>query len=95
MKKPLCAREKVSARGGMALACAAAVVAPDGHARVVLGGVGDRPLRFEGPTDELPAAVEAAVEPEEDVFVSAAFRRRLAGVCARRALARAKEDAGA
>jgi carbon-monoxide dehydrogenase medium subunit len=78
-----------------ALACAAAVVAPDGHARVVVGGVGDRPLRFEGPADELPAAVEAAVEPEEDAFVSAAFRRRLAGVCARRALARAEEDAGA
>ena len=87
--------EEAQRADDFALACAAAMVAPDGHARVVLGGVGDRPLRFEGPTDELPAAVEAAVEPEEDVFVSAAFRRRLAGVCARRALARAKEDAGA
>ena len=87
--------EEAQRADDFALACAAAVVLPDGHARVVVGGVGDRPLRFEGPADELPAAVEAAVEPEEDAFVSAAFRRRLAGVCVRRALARAEEDAGA
>jgi CO/xanthine dehydrogenase FAD-binding subunit len=70
---------------------AAAVVAPDGAARVVVGGVGDRPLRFDGEARELPATVESAVEPEDDAFVSARFRRRLAGVCAERALAEAQE----
>ena len=68
---------------------------PDGRARVVVGGVGDRPLRFDGDPGELAATVESAVEPEEDAFVSAAFRRRLAGVCVRRALALAREDAAA
>jgi CO/xanthine dehydrogenase FAD-binding subunit len=61
-------------------------VEPNGRARVVVGGVGDRPLRFDGAADELPAAVEAAIEPEDDAFVSAEFRRKLAGVCAGRAL---------
>jgi len=85
--------EEAQRADDFALACAAAIVAPDGQARVVVGGVGDRPLRFDGTVDELPAVIESAVEPEEDAFVSAAFRRRLAGFCARRALARAQEDA--
>ena len=83
--------EEAQRADDFALACAAAVVGVDGRARVVVGGVADRPLRFEGSGDELPATVEAAVEPEEDAFVSAEFRRRLAAVCARRALARAQE----
>lgn len=78
--------EEAQRADDFALACAAAVVEPDGGARVVVGGVGDRPLRFDGAADELPEQVEAAVEPEDDAFVSAEFRRRLAGVCARRAL---------
>jgi carbon-monoxide dehydrogenase medium subunit len=85
--------EEAQRADDFAVACAAAVIAPGGEARVVVGGVGDRPLRFDGGVDELPAVVESVVEPEEDAFVSAAFRRRLAGVCARRALARAREDA--
>jgi len=85
--------EEAQRADDFALACAAAVVTPDGQARVVVGGVGDRPLRFDGATDELAAAVESAVEPEEEAFVSASFRRRLAGVCARRALVRARKDA--
>jgi CO/xanthine dehydrogenase FAD-binding subunit len=87
--------EEAQRADDFALACAAAIVQPDGRGRVVVGGVGDRPLRFDGAPDELAAAVESAIEPEEDAFVSAAFRRRLAGVCARRALARAREDAAA
>ena len=88
--------EEAQRADDFALACAAAVVEPDGRtARVVVGGVGDRPLRFDGASGELAATVESMVEPEEDAFVSAAFRRRLAGVCARRALARAREDAAA
>jgi carbon-monoxide dehydrogenase medium subunit len=75
-------------------------------ARVVVAGVADRPLRLraaeelaggEQESEALLARVAAAVEeslaPEEDAFVSAGFRRRLAGVCARRALARAWADA--
>jgi aerobic carbon-monoxide dehydrogenase medium subunit len=72
------------------------------EARIALAGVADRPLRVpqaeeaargEPFGDELlrrvQAAVEEAVEPEEDAFVSASFRKRLAGVCARRALEQA------
>ena len=87
--------EEAQRADDFALACAAAVVEADGRARVVLGGVGDRPLRFDGASDELAATAEAAVQPEEDAFVSAAFRRRLAGICARRALAQAREAAAA
>lgn len=87
--------EEAQRADDFAVACAAAVVEPDGSARIVVGGVGDRPLRFDGAADELAAAVESAIEPEEDAFVSAAFRRRLAGVCTCRALARAREDASA
>ena len=87
--------EEAQRADDFALACAAAVVKPDGGARVVVGGVGDRPLRFDGAPDELAAVVEAEVDPEEEAFVSAAFRRRLAVVCARRALARARQDAAA
>jgi aerobic carbon-monoxide dehydrogenase medium subunit len=87
--------EEAQRADDFALACAAAVVDEDGAGRVVVGGVGDRPLRFDGPADELPATVDAAVEPEEDAFVSAEFRRRLAGVCARRALEQAREAVAA
>jgi aerobic carbon-monoxide dehydrogenase medium subunit len=71
-------------------------------ARLALVGVADRPVRArtaeqlargEPLGEELlrrvQEAVEEAVEPEEDAFVSASFRRRLAGVCARRALEQA------
>jgi aerobic carbon-monoxide dehydrogenase medium subunit len=85
--------EEAQRADDFALACAAAVVDADGGARVVIGGVGDRPLRFDGAAGELAATVEAAVQPEDDAFVSAAFRRRLAAVCARRALERAGEAA--
>lgn len=88
---------------------AAAVTVKDGacaEARLVLGGVGAAPVPLAGVGELLQgeplsvalleragAAVEAAVEPEEDLSCSAAFRRRLAGVCARRALAGAWERA--
>jgi carbon-monoxide dehydrogenase medium subunit len=93
----LLAAELARRHGDFAIvAAAAAVQVEDGRctgARVVIGGVADRPLRFDGIAEELPAAVEAAVEPEDDAFVSAAFRRKLAAVCARRALERAREAA--
>jgi aerobic carbon-monoxide dehydrogenase medium subunit len=82
--------EEAQRADDFALACAAAVVAPDGQARVVIGGVADRPRLFSGAIDDLPPAVEAAVNPEDDAFVSARFRRRLAASCARRALTAAE-----
>jgi CO/xanthine dehydrogenase FAD-binding subunit len=87
--------EEAQRADDFALACAAAVVDAKGSARVVVGGVGDRPLRFDGEPEGLPATVTSVIEPEEDAFVSAEFRRRLAGVCARRALARAREAVAA
>jgi CO/xanthine dehydrogenase FAD-binding subunit len=87
--------EEAQRADDFALACAAAVADTDGGARVVVGGVADRPLRFEGAVEDLPETVESAVEPEDDAFVSADFRRRLAGICTRRALARAGEAVAA
>ena len=50
----------------------------------------------EGPTDLVYAfGYKSNIDADGEVPFHAAFRRRLAGVCARRALARAKEDAGA
>ena len=70
------------------------------QARLALAGVGGRPVRCE-PAEELcrgerlegaeldaiGRAVAEAVEPEDDAFVSAAYRTRAASVCAVRALA--------
>jgi carbon-monoxide dehydrogenase medium subunit len=71
-------------------------------ARVAFGGVGPAPLRVpaaeerlrgaEPTAERLGQAADAArdaLRPESDAFVSAAYRRLLAGVLARRALARA------
>lgn len=80
-------------------------------ARLALAGVGDRPLRVEAGEsicrgaaidepllDRIATAVADAVAPEDDTFVSAAYRTRAAGICAARALAsaweRAREGAG-
>lgn len=71
-------------------------------ARMAFGGVGSTPMRVSvaedlllgaEPTPErLAEAADAArdaLRPESDAFVSGAYRRHLAGVLARRALARA------
>ncbi len=71
-------------------------------ARVAVGGAGPVPVRMPAAEDALQGheptaarleqaarAVRAGIEPESDAFVSAAYRRLLAGVLARRALARA------
>jgi carbon-monoxide dehydrogenase medium subunit len=69
------------------------------EARLALAGVGERPERCapaeqacrgagleEATLAAVASAVEAAVSPEDDAFVSAAYRRRAAAVCARRAI---------
>jgi CO/xanthine dehydrogenase FAD-binding subunit len=71
-------------------------------ARLALAGVGATPVRVAAAEDVLrgqeptaerlaqaAAAARAALAPESDAFVSAAYRRLLAGVLAQRALARA------
>ena len=71
-------------------------------ARVALGGVGPVPLRATAAEDLLVGnpvsdrlfevaadAARQAVEPEDDIHASADYRRHLAGVLVRRALARA------
>lgn len=69
-------------------------------ARLALAGVADRPLRMEAGEapcrgaaldeallGEIAAAVSDAIEPEDDPFISAGYRKRVAGACAQRALA--------
>jgi carbon-monoxide dehydrogenase medium subunit len=71
-------------------------------ARLAFGGAGDRPVRVEAAEDalrgrepnaerlaEVAALARDRLAPQADAFVSAAYRRLLAGVLARRALARA------
>ncbi len=78
------------------------------QARVVLLGVGDGPVVSVGaaaalagaePGDEAfraaASAAEGEVDPPSDIHASAGYRRSLAGVLTRRALARAAERAGA
>jgi carbon-monoxide dehydrogenase medium subunit len=77
-------------------------------ARIALLSVGDGPvlaaqaaalLVGQAPSDELLRAAAAAVardiDPPSDIHASAAYRRHLAAVLTRRALARAFERAGA
>jgi carbon-monoxide dehydrogenase medium subunit len=76
------------------------------EARLALCGVGGAPVRAEeaeaalvgqaAGADAFEAAaraVRAAVEPEDDIHASAAYRRHLAGVLAVRALGKARERA--
>jgi len=77
------------------------------RARVVAFGVADRPIRIEtaeaalvgaAPTEEAcgaaAALVSEAVDPPGDIHASAAYRKRLSGALARRALADSLVPAG-
>jgi aerobic carbon-monoxide dehydrogenase medium subunit len=76
---------------------AAAVVSLDGSAELVLLRVATAPYRVDASSalkDEgALAGLLAGIEPEDDIEVSAAHRRRVAPVLARRALAEAAERA--
>jgi aerobic carbon-monoxide dehydrogenase medium subunit len=76
---------------------AAAVVSPDGGADLVLLRVAKAPYHVDAASAlEDDGALEgllAAIEPEDDIEVSADYRRRVAPVLARRALAEARERA--
>ena len=86
--------------GDFALAAAAVVVsrAGTGHARVVITGMGDGPLRIpaaesallkgrfsEAAINEAAIAVSAAVAPTDDLHAPAWYRKKIAGVMATRA----------
>ena len=77
------------------------------EARLALCGVGGAPVRAseaeaaivgrrldDGTLAEAAKATSAAVDPEDDLHATAAYRRHLAGVLAVRALRRAAERAG-
>lgn len=72
---------------------AAAVVSPDGHAELVLLSVASTPYRVDASAAVGdPGALEqllSGIEPPDDVEASASYRRRVAPVLARRALAQA------
>jgi CO/xanthine dehydrogenase FAD-binding subunit len=75
-------------RGDFAIAGVVAGVPPDGgDCRVAVFGAAGRPYLVEGPAGELPALAAARADPVSDVHGSAAYRRHLVGVLARRALA--------
>jgi carbon-monoxide dehydrogenase medium subunit len=91
---------EVSARyRDYAQVAAAAVVSVDGTAELVLLRVADTPYRLDASAAvEDDAALDellGGLEPADDVEVSAAYRRRVAPVLARRALREAAERAGA
>jgi carbon-monoxide dehydrogenase medium subunit len=87
-------------RGDYALVGVAAVVTlgADGKvasARVALCNAGVTPVLVAvDDLDGAPEQVRKAIDPPENVHASAAFRRHLAGVLTRRALAAALERAG-
>jgi carbon-monoxide dehydrogenase medium subunit len=70
---------------GFALAGAAALALADGRESVALTGVAGHPFLLDGPLEE--------AESMADTYVSAAYRRALAEVVARRALDRARKRA--
>jgi aerobic carbon-monoxide dehydrogenase medium subunit len=87
-------------KGDYAVCGVGAVVAPDGTARVALVSVGPGPVLVDlsdaadtGQVQEVEDLVDAAIEPEEDIHASADYRRHLAHVLVRRALADARADA--
>jgi aerobic carbon-monoxide dehydrogenase medium subunit len=69
------------------------------EARLALAGVSDRPIRFAAAEelcrgqaltgdclDRVAAATRDGISPEDDAFISGAYRTRAAATCARRAL---------
>jgi aerobic carbon-monoxide dehydrogenase medium subunit len=81
---------EVSRRHGDYAMCGVGAVVGDGAARVALIGVGQRPvvvaLADAGDPEAVTGAVDAAIEPEDDVHASADYRRHLAHVLVRRAI---------
>ena len=82
-------REIARRRGDFALIGVACVLPPDREPRLVFFGVGEKPVLISD-----PGAV-AELEPLEDLHATAEYRREAAATLAERALAEARERAGA
>ena len=87
--------------GDFALVAVAVALPEDGEPRIVLGGVGDVPVRAreaerlvaEGePFEEAARAAAAEIDPGFDLHASPDYRRRLAATLVRRALEEATGD---
>ena len=92
--------EEVARRHGDFAMVGAVVAVADGDARIALINVAEAPVRAteaeqaldQGAGIEEVAALAARdLEPSGDLHASAAYRKKVAGVCVRRALARATE----
>jgi carbon-monoxide dehydrogenase medium subunit len=86
-------REIARRRGDFALVGAACVAAPGAAVRVVLFGVGERPVAFDLPPDAEPEdasdLVAEAIDPADDTNASAEYRRETAAHLAATVLAQA------
>jgi aerobic carbon-monoxide dehydrogenase medium subunit len=82
---------EVSRRHGDFALCGAACIATNGAVRLGFSGVASRPVAVD--SDD-PEAIEAAIDPTDDVHATASYRRRLAQVLARRARMIARSRAG-
>jgi carbon-monoxide dehydrogenase medium subunit len=82
---------EVSRRHGDFALCGVACIATNGAVRLGFSGVASRPVALG--SDE-PEAIEAAIDPTDDVHATASYRHRLAQVLARRAttIARSRAD---
>ncbi len=92
--------EEVARRSGDYALAGLCLVRRDAGHRVALFSVGPRPILAtgamaaldNGDTDAAVAALGVEIEPESDTQASAAYRRHLAGVLLRRAVARIEGD---
>jgi carbon-monoxide dehydrogenase medium subunit len=90
--------EEVARRHGDFAMVGALVATPPGDARIALINVAEKPVRAtaaeqalnEGASiDEVAALASRDLEPSADLHASVAYRKKVAGVCVRRALIRA------
>jgi carbon-monoxide dehydrogenase medium subunit len=92
--------EEVARRHGDFAMVGAIVATPPGDARIALINVAEKPVRAAAAEealnsgadlDEVAALVSRDLEPSADLHASVAYRKKVAGVCVKRALARALE----
>ena len=92
--------EEVARRHGDFAMVGAVVAVADGDARIALINVAEAPVRATeaeaaldagASIDEVAALATQDLEPSGDLHASAAYRKKVAGVCVKRALARALE----
>ena len=92
-----CFLEVARRRGDYALMGVAAVVVANGETRLAFCSAGDTPLLLtfapDLPVDKVAHGVESELDPPSNIHATAAYRRHLAGVLARRALRTAHERA--